>query len=94
MRSIFKQVIFDGINQVRDVTTVSLLEFEKILKLDIQKEKVCLWYEVNNMKPPITLTIRCFGTGYIIEESIYEKLDYINSLSFLNDDLIDRKSVV
>ncbi len=58
----------------------------EILKLDIQKEQLCLWALVNPEKEKVTRTFITYGTGHKVVNS--DILEYIDTYQLYGGDLI------
>jgi len=90
MKSVHKQIIFDNISEVRDYVYLNMYGFIKILKIGMQKDTVCVWYEVDLTKTNTfdIVEFRIVRTGDSIYDDEYDKLEYLNTLSFMDDSLI------
>lgn len=69
-----------------DKQLIKVTRGANLLTILMQKDKLCLWARVNkDTKEEETITIWCFGTGFIIPETI--SLEYISTIQSCNGDI-------
>ena len=87
MIAVYKETI----EKIQNTVSVEFCGLVKILKIDTQNEKVCIWYESDLSKAEKTISeFRIFGTGHIfeVEKDEINNLEYINTIKLCNDGLI------
>jgi hypothetical protein len=90
MKSIYKQILFYDVKEITDYKEFQIQGFIKPLKVEMQKETICLWYEFDEEKKKLftLFRIRVAGTGHSIQDEEYRNLEYLNTLKFYDDSLV------
>jgi hypothetical protein len=81
MRTIYKYPI-----EVVDEQIVKMPQFSKILTVQLQRNHVCIWAEVETDEPIVDYELFIFGTGHEIPP--YLKKRYIGTFQLLGGDLV------
>lgn len=72
--------------EISDEQKVSMPEDAKVLTVQVQKGKPCLWAECNPDKEPVLRTFLIRGTGHPIDDEI-EK-EYIGTIQMCEDSIV------
>jgi len=90
MKTIYKTVLFEELSKLQDHKQIKLPGLIKILKIGKQHNKICLWYvtETSIAEQLTEIKIRVAGTGHLISDKEYKKLEYLDTLNFSIDYLI------
>lgn len=80
MRTIYKYHI-----EIRNFQILKVPQDRKILSVQVQKDEVCIWAEVDTQSPMSDLKVYVFGTGHPIQQ---KDLNYIGSVQLLGGDLV------
>lgn len=72
--------------EITDSQVIKMPKGSRILSIKQQRNRVCLWAEVDTSEEIEDVTILCFGTGQVIPS--YIKKEFIASLLLYSGDLV------
>lgn len=72
--------------EISDEQKVLMPDGSKVLTVQVQKGKPCLWAECNPDKEPVLRTFLIRGTGHPIDDDI--KKEYIGTIQILESQIV------